>query len=234
MKANGFQPYRGPSMIDGRPIRGVVTGTKNPSKNKKTGDMLQLFILPEASKPTDAVMNGDDASVCGECVHCPIKVSEAKSQARTQAEWDAVAAPCYVEVGKSVNAVWGATYPEQGTAKRRPPTRLGAWAEPTALPFEIIEDLTADGHTGYTHRWRECDPRFRQYLMASVDSAEEYAEATAKGWRTYRVRKASEPILAGEIICPASDEAGNRTTCNRCLLCAGTSRQAKNVAIIEH
>ena len=238
--SNGFMPYNGPSEIAGKPIKGIITGTNNPSLNVKTSDMLQLFIMPTSSKPSDAIRNGDDASVCGDCAHRPILVAAAKAAAKTQAEKDAVVAKCYVEVGKSVNAVYKATYPDHGESKRRPPVRFGAWGEPTAIPFDIIAGYTSDGHTGYTHRWKAkngvpaCDQRFKLLLMASVDSAEEYAEASAMGWRCFRVRKAHEPILPNEIMCPASKEGGMRTTCNVCLLCAGTSKAAKDITIIEH
>ena len=231
---NGFMAYQGPSEINGKPIKAVFTGTKRPSLNAKTNDMLQLFILPMASRPSDAVRNGDDAAVCGDCAHRPLLVAAAKASATTPADLDAVAAPCYVEVGKSVNAVYKADYPDHGEAKRRPPKRFGAWGEPTAIPYDVIAGYTDDGHTGYTHRWRTCDQRYKELLMASVDSPDEYAEATALGWRCFRVRKANEPILPNEIMCPASAEGGHRTTCNKCLLCAGTSRQAKDITIIEH
>jgi hypothetical protein len=220
--SNGFQAYSGPSMINGEPIKAIVTGTQNPSQNVKTGDMLQFFIMPTASKPSDAIRNGDDVAVCGSCVHRP-SVAKAND-----------VAPCYVEVGKSANAVYKASYPDHAEAKRKPPVRFGAWGEPTAVPFETIAGLTADGHTGYTHRWRECDQRFKQYLMASVDTPEEYKEATAMGWRCFRVRKPDQPILPNEIMCPASKEGGLKTTCNKCLLCAGTSKNAKDITIIEH
>ena len=220
--SNGFVAYQGPSEIDGKPIKAVVTGTTTPSANVKTGDMLQLFIMPMASKPSDAIRNGDDASVCGDCVHRP-------SVAKTNGK-----AACYVEVGKSVNAVYKAQYPLHAEAKRKPPIRLGAWGEPTAMPFETVARLTTDGHTGYTHQWRTCDPRFKQYLMASVDSAAEYAQATAIGWRTFRVRKQSEPLFPSEIMCPASKESGHKAQCADCLLCSGTSKKAKNITIIEH
>jgi hypothetical protein len=237
---NGFTIYTGPSEIDGSLVKGTFTGTNVASKNKKTDDMMQLFIMPVSSKPSDAVQNGDDAAVCGACVHRPLLVKAAKAAAKTETEKAAVPKPCYVEVGKSVNKVYAATYPEHGESKRKPPVRFGAWGEPTAIPFDVIAGYTSDGHTGYTHRWKAkdgvpaCDPRFKLYLMASVDSAAEYAEATATGWRCFRVRKPWEPILDGEIMCPASDEAGKRTTCNRCLLCAGTSKKAKDITIIEH
>ena len=220
--SNGFVAYQGPSEIDGKPIKAVVTGTTTPSANVKTGDMLQLFIMPMASKPSDAIRNGDDASVCGDCVHRP-------SVAKTNGK-----AACYVEVGKSVNAVYKAQYPLHAEAKRKPPIRLGAWGEPTAMPFETVARLTTDGHTGYTHQWRTCDPRFKQYLMASVDSAAEYAQATAIGWRTFRVRKHDAPTLENESVCPASKEGGQRVQCDSCGLCKGATIAARNIVIADH
>jgi hypothetical protein len=37
-----------------------------------------------------------------------------------------------------------------------------------------------------------------------------------------------------EFACPASDEMGHRTTCERCQLCRGTSSPARSVAIVVH
>jgi len=70
--------------------------------------------------------------------------------------------------------------------------------------------------------------------MASVDTAVEAIEAQKMGWRTFRVRDEADPIMPNEIMCPASKEAGFRTKCAQCVLCAGTTRKAKNIAIIAH
>ena len=74
--------------------------------------------------------------------------------------------------------------------------------------------------------------------MASVDSEDEAAEAQAMGWRTFRCRSEDEPVMSGEIMCPASDEAGKKTTCDTCLLCAGRYSEKKNkianISIIVH
>jgi hypothetical protein len=61
-------------------------------------------------------------------------------------------------------------------------------------------------------------------------------EAHAKGWRTFRVRAANEPVTAKrEVICPASNEAGNRTSCLDCKACGGLSAKAKvSMVIIAH
>jgi hypothetical protein len=221
--ANGYMVYQGPSMIDGRPIKAMVTGINKASDNRKTGDMLQLWIMPINSKPSDAVQNGDDASVCGECPHRPLL-----------AKINGVS-PCYVNHGQAPNSIYRATYPDTGINKRNAPMRLGAWGDPAALPFEVVAGLVDGNHTGYTHQWRTCDPRFKDLLMASVDSRSEKIEASAMGWRTFRVMDRSDAeIMIGEIRCPASKEAGNLTQCADCGLCAGSTRKAKDIAIINH
>ena len=53
-------------------------------------------------------------------------------------------------------------------------------------------------------------------------------------WNRKREQKTIDTIGDGEISCPASDEAGKRTTCERCGLCAGASRAAKDITIIAH
>ena len=94
---------------------------------------------------------------------------------------------------------------------------------------------TAAGWVGYTHAHRRCDPRFRDILMASVDSEREFFDAGFRGWRTFRVRGQDDALIAGaEFACPASDELGHRTTCQACQLCRGTSSPARSVSIIAH
>lgn len=68
-------------------------------------------------------------------------------------------------------------------------------------------------------------------LQASVDNEREHAAARAKGWATFRVRSESEPVLPGEMICPASDEGGHGATCETCGACNGAGAQ---VVIIVH
>lgn len=220
--SNGFIGYDGPSMLDGAPIQAIVTGVTRKSSNPKTDDMEQVWILSNNGiAPHEATRSGDDASVCGDCAHRPIHYKQ-RGVAR-----------CYVRTFHAPNRIFATTYPTEPST-RGVPRRLGAYGEPAALPFEVAQELAPGEHTGYTHQWRTCDQRFRELCMASVDTEEEAHEAQAMGWRTFRVRKASEPLLAGEIVCPASKEGNYKSTCAQCLLCAGTSRKAKNIAIIEH
>tara|TARA_Y100000593_G_C4295898_1_gene330642 strand:- start:45 stop:713 length:669 start_codon:yes stop_codon:yes gene_type:complete len=221
--ANGNTIYSGPSKLNGQPIKSVITGTKTKSANVKTGDMAQMWIMAANERPTDAAKSGADASVCGECPHRPLL-------AKTNG-----VAPCYVNLGQAPNGVYKSEYSD-GMPTIKKPLRLGAYGEPTALPFELVQDAVnnADGHTGYTHQWRTCDQRFKTLLMASVDSIGEQIEAQAQGWRTFRVRNTSDATQSNEISCPASKEAGFRTQCADCRLCAGTSRNAKNIVINAH
>ena len=221
--ANGNTIYNGPSELNGQAIISVITGTNTKSNNVKTGDMAQMWIMAADERPTDAAKNGTDSAVCGECPHRPLlaKINNV--------------APCYVNLGQAPNAVYKSQYSD-GMPTINKPLRLGAYGEPTALPFELVKQAVddANGHTGYTHQWRTCDPRFKTLLMASVDSIGEQIEAQAQGWRTFRVRKDSDALLDGEVQCPASKWGGMKTNCADCKLCAGTSRQAKNVSEVEH
>jgi hypothetical protein len=70
--------------------------------------------------------------------------------------------------------------------------------------------------------------------MASVDNHMEVLVAKDMGMRYFRVQIGYNAPLQGEVNCPASKEAGQKTTCNSCRLCAGTSIKAKNIVIADH
>jgi hypothetical protein len=223
--SNGLLTYRGPSAIDGLPIQSIMTGIHKPSKNPKTGPMIQQYIITVDIRPSEAVKTGADVSICGSCVHRPLN-------ATVNGE-----IPCYITTWQAPNRIFDTEYPTADSLAgvRDASVRLGAYGEPTALPFELnARYIEGRKHTGYTHRWRETDQRYKNLLMASVDSPQEQAEASKAGWRTFRVRKSTDALLPGEIACPASKESGRRTTCDKCLLCNGTTTKAKNIAIIEH
>ena len=102
-----------------------------------------------------------------------------------------------------------------------------------AVPETIWDELCskASGWTAYTHQNNQFPDRF----MTSVESADAAREAWDRSERTSRVVRTVDDVIAGsEILCPASAEAGNRTTCEHCKLCAGASVPAKNIAIVVH
>ena len=229
-KTCGFVFYDGPSALDGAPIIGVAVLR---SKNVKTGDMVQTFILRADQSPLAAIDSGADASICGDCVH-----RGADGRART----------CYVDVGKSVQSVYSAwtrgayplTSPAQGARMLTGrAVRLGAYGDPAAIPAQHWRALLkrAAGRTGYTHQWRQAHAQqLRELVMASADSAQERDTARAMGWRTFRVRGADESLGAREFACPASPEGGNRRQCVDCQACDGAARgpAQASVAIVVH
>ena len=228
-KPNGAILYRGPSMLDGAPIVVIATGLTGKSRNAKTGDMVQTWILRDDVDPHDATKGGEDASICGDCVHRP-----------------ALGGSCYVKVFQAPKSVWkafqrgvyseGLDYAVQAAAGRM--VRLGSYGDPAAVPLRVWEAFTslAEGWTGYTHQWRTAPAGFKPLVMASADSEAEGIIARVSGWRTFRVRTASEPILAKqEFMCPASEEAGRKTDCASCKACMGTESKARvSPVIIAH
>ena len=116
--------------------------------------------------------------------------------------------------------------------------RIGSYGDPMAVPAHVWESLIsrATGHTGYTHQWRRADSgEYSGLCMASADSAQEQRDALGRGMRTFRVLQPGESLTDGEIRCPASKEAGQKSTCAKCGLCAGTrSASRKTIAIEIH
>lgn len=219
--------YDGPSQLTGAPILVIATAHNG---NRKIGAMVQLWILPAIS-PIEAVRTGGDDAVCGDC-----KLRGDRGAGRS----------CYVEYWRSVENI----HQCRDRARRMAPEafaatwpglqlRVGAYGDPVAVPLHVWTGLlsTAAGWTAYTHQWRRAEAQVhRAYAMASVDSVAEQIEATALGWRTFRVRSSddADPLIVGEVTCPASDEGGHRTTCDRCSLCRGLARPAKSIAIVVH
>lgn len=203
--------HEGKSRLDGGPVVVVATGLDLSSDNPKTGAMVQTYILRPDLAPLDAIESGLDRSVCGDCVHR--------------------LGSCYVNVGQGPTAVYAAlrrgNYPalDPLPLARGLFVRLGTYGDPCAVPLRVWDRLLsgAADHSGYTHQWRKrfAQP-YKRLLMASVDTEQERYEALALGWRTFRVKTPDEPRLAGEVVCPASAEAGYRKTCAECLACDGS------------
>ena len=238
----GFIFYRGPSMLDGQPIVGIAT---LHSDNQKTGDMVQTFILRSDMTPLTALATGADVSICGTCPHRPktVRIRDRKTGRFASRK----VRTCYVDVGKSVQQVFGAftrgSYPTLEPVDGAPllagrMVRLGAYGDPAAIPAHVWIALLADaaGHTGYTHQWRRpMAADLAPIVMASADSAKDRDQARAKGWRTFTIRRADEPLAAREIACPASPEGGNRRQCVDFGACDGATRAGQaSVAIVVH
>lgn len=233
-KHNGIILWAGASLLDGAPIIVVATGLAK-SRNVKTGNMLQTWIIRADMHPVDAVKSGADASICGDCKHRGEIVDGA-----------VVGRSCYVLVHNAPASVYrtvaAGKYPvAEGAAEiaavgRGRIVRLGSYGDPAAVPFWVWEALVSEAvaHTGYTHQWRRA-PELAALCMASCDSADDLAAARMLGFRAFRVRRSTDPVLPREVICPASAEAGFKTTCSACRACGGTSAKARaDIVIAAH
>lgn len=220
-KPKGIIIYEGPSMIDNENIVCIVNGFRK-SKNSKTGHMLQSWIIRSDVHPSEARSNGSNSSVCGDCKH---------------RKWGT----CYVNMMHGPNGVYKAY--KNGSYERlekkhlkylrKQHLRIGSYGDPVAIPFDIWNYILqfVGGYTGYTHQWNNCDNRFKDIVMASVDTIKEHDRAVENGWRTFRVMINNNESLGDEIICPAS--RNENTQCTKCMLCNGSGKR-KNIAISVH
>lgn len=248
-KPAGVVLYRGESPFNGAPY--VVIAILK-SSNKKTGNMVQTYILlDDGRSPIDAVHSGADRAICGDC---PMRGLAGFTGRR-----------CYVNIGQgpqivhksdrprddeteSVSLNWKAgKYPEYRPADhdqffRGRMIRWGTYGEPVLIPIDMVARLSAmaEGWTGYTHQWLKPEfSAYKNFFMASVHTPAEGAEANSRGWRYFRA--AHETVAReNECVCPASKEGGYRATCNDCHLCRGRggapegAKLPRNIVISTH
>jgi hypothetical protein len=89
------------------------------------------------------------------------------------------------------------------------------------------------GRTGYTHQWRIGRFwRFRQLVMASVETSEDARLAWSRDWRTFRTAPKGEQPAHGEFACPASAEQGHRLTCAQCKACNGADGAPDRASVV--
>ena len=233
-KILGYIAYEGPSIIDGKPIV-VIVNKLDGSKNAKTGAIVQSFIIRSDIDPVKALQTGADVSVCGQCEHRPVLARKSGKP------------PCYVQVAKSVLSVYSA-YRRGRYVRADAATiakalagkivRIGTYGDPAAAPVRMWSQITryAAGRRGYTHQWDTIGfdvNAWAPLVMASADTIDQAAKANLLGMRVFRVSQGID-VQAGEAMCPASKEAGQRTTCAKCTLCAGTSIKARDIVIADH
>jgi hypothetical protein len=229
-KTSGYIIYRGASLLDGKPI--VVVAITGNSKNGKTGNLVQTYIMADNGlSPVESARNLDDVSVCGDCKHRR-----------------GLGGSCYVNLGQGARSVMDGVMRgiyelsdgyNVGNAVLGRKVRLGTYGDPAAVPAFVWENLlqNAQSHTGYTHQWASGKANHvKQWCMASADTHKEMRLAKLDGWRTFRVRGANDGLEFGhEMICPASAEANKRLTCATCMACSGGIDSKKaSVTIIVH
>ena len=241
---SGYILYRGPSKIDGKPIVCIYL---SGSTNSKTGNMAQTYILADNGlSPMENSRMGYDVSICGNCRH---------RGTPTPDRMNGVAAnrSCYVtlhhgplQVHKGIQR---GIYTSAETQQARQALgegadiRLGSYGDPAAVPSHIWRDLLkhSASHTGYTHQSETIGGANFSRYMISADTLEQAKQAHKEGKRTFRVISVADwqankkgALLGSEVLCPASEESGKRTTCQQCKLCSGQTIKAKSIAIVAH
>jgi hypothetical protein len=222
--------YEGPSRIDGKPLVVIATDkTRNPK-----ADMVQTWILRQDIDPVSANRTGADRSICGDCPHKgQVDLDKTKGMAPERT--------CYVNI-MGPNGIYKAykagrymrlnvLQTEAAFVGRK--IRLGSYGDPAAVPQYVWDALLkgSAGHTGYSHQSNANGDQ----VMISADSEAQARQAWALGKRTFRVVGSIADIVSGkEVLCPASEEAGKRTTCAQCTLCSGSLIKAKSIAIKVH
>ncbi len=224
--------YRGPSMLDGSAI--IVVATYS-DRNRKTGSVLQTYVLMEHISPLEASKTGADYGICGDC---RLRGRPTTDPKRKQAE----DRDCYVILGQGPTVVWKGyhrgIYPmADNEADRRVLghkrfVRVGTYGDPGAAPEYVWTQLLSDADhwTAYSHQsgWRP------DIAMQSADSYPQAWDHWRHGRRTFRIVTGVDQLdTAHEVLCPASKEAGRRVQCTACKLCKG-SAQAKSIAIVQH
>lgn len=231
-KIAGAILWRGESAVDGAPIVCVATAF-NGSDNEKTGDMIQVFILPDPAAHGIEVNGARPAkisawlartgakSICGDCPH---------AWQYDKAAGEYIKGACYVREYQAPAAVLGAvsrgSYPIAGVdfpaawvqhlAAGRD-VRLGAYGDPAACPPEISAEFVsrAKTRTGYTHFWKSAFPaarrnamRLREIVMASCDSVADLAAARDMGFRGFLVTPAGIDLGGRSVLSVGAHIAG--------------------------
>lgn len=220
--------FRGPSQIDGAPIVVVAIWS---STNRKTGDMLQTYILRSDIDPLTANKYGEDFSICG---NCALRGTPTLDPDKKQAEERA----CYVVLGQGPTVVWNGLqrgiYPDYTNRQQRRElgrgrmVRIGTYGDGAAAPRYVWDDLLfeSEGHNAYSHNGG--DP---WVYMQSVDTLDAARSAWSSGFRTFRlVKDVADIVRSEEILCPSS----RGVQCVDCRLCGGTQVKAKSIAIVVH
>ena len=231
--------YEGASPLDGKPIVGIALPDKK-SGNRKTGRMASTLIIRSDIDPITASRLGEDYSICGDCIHRGVPNPNKESGGADERS-------CYVML-LYVLSVYK-TYKKGKYTRVSGHTalanwfegmtvRLGSYGDPSIIPSYIWDSILSKskGRTGYTHQFGVDNADVRADMcMISVDNLEQAEYQWSLGNRTFRVgASVSEMIRGKEILCPASEEAGKRTTCVDCKLCSGNTIKAKNIFIPSH
>lgn len=216
--------FTGKSAFNGQEIECHVSYSTD---NAKTGAGYQTTILVSGVHPNEALNNGQDAAVCG---NCPFRKNENGRG-------------CYVTpmgLGAAFKNRKANINPNPVSLDKEAYIRLGSYGDPAMLPYSLVSALAKRGnkHTGYTHQHKEefYDRRFDSLIMRSVETVAGAEKAKSEGARYYRVDLEGVGPQEGEIVCPNETHG---ITCRKCGLCNGVGENGerskmKNIVITPH
>jgi hypothetical protein len=244
MRPKGVILYEGKSLINREPI--VCIATFN-TKNEKTGNLIQTWIMHQNIHPVEAINTGADEASCGDCPLRGIVMKKSESNYKGSVKRGTINRyrGCYVMVQNAPHNIWVAYqnngYPlfdknEHMRWFRGRGIRLGSYGEPVAVPLKVWKPfLGMKAAPGYTHQWRKRKfKHWSKFIMASTHSESEVLEANALGWRSYRSRRADTKLLDNEICCPATLEGGYKHTCESCGACNGGEVSRRSISTVIH
>lgn len=200
----------------------LVFTALNGSSNRKTGDMIQTYLLDRETLTSEPSVFGAKCSACPMVNKCYVsrdKMSVRSALARL--------------LGEERTSYAHATLADVLPLLRGRKVRLGTYGDPSALPLADLKAIvnSAQGHTGYTHFWREIDTEYSAYLMASVEDSSAELLAQGLGYRSFRVitQETTERDVSSVAVECLNSSVG--LTCADCLLCSGTSGRGRKVSI---
>ena len=198
----------------------------NGSENRKTGNMVQTYLIDKErliSEPKTFGAKCEQCPMVDKCYVSRDKLSVRKALVKlTQGEATSYAFATLDEVLPLL----------QGRL-----VRLGTYGDPSAIPLDDLKRIceSAKGHTGYTHFWREIDTDYSAYLMSSCESLSDELLSNALGYRAFRVLLDDQETHETTQKSVQCLNASVGLTCAECLLCSGTKgKGSSNIYIHEH
>ena len=199
-------------------------------ENAQSKTSMQSFFSKDGDVCLDcpyAMSNGSDLKGC--YTHKVRQYSGMVSQLRSigskYESWDSI--PKYDDkIGADVVAMCNGRY-----------VRFGTYGEPSLMPISLLRCISVVAKTwsGYTHQWdKPWAYAYRDFFMASTHDVEQTTMAETMGWRAF-MDDSTHTKHDGMVNCPASSEAGYKSSCSKCALCSGVrGKGSKSVYIFNH
>lgn len=112
--------------------------------------------------------------------------------------------------------------------------RFGTYGEPSLMDATLVSQMAriASTWTGYTHQWaKDWAKPYASWFMASVHTESEVELAGEIDYRSFLAKGKDDPVVG--VRCPASKEAGYKSTCEKCSLCSGILGKGKKAVSIN-